>query len=64
MTQKLPGYPLAAVLVGILLSSALSLPNFSAYAWQDGEHDDDHKKGKKDHYHDNDKKEGSHGGSE
>ena len=48
MTQKSARYVLAAVLVGILLSSALSLPNFSAYAWQGGEHDDDHKKGKKD----------------
>ena len=55
MAQKLGSFVLAAVLVGILLSSAVALPNFSAYAWSGQNHDDDHKKGKKDGDHDDKK---------
>ena len=75
MVQKLQGYLLASVLVGILLSSALSVPNFSAFAdkggtqdnddkkknEQNGDHDDQHKKPKKDPDKDNDRKECKHG---
>ena len=77
MVQKLQGYLLAAVLVGILLSSALSVPNFLAFAdkggkqdnddkkknEQNGDHDDQHKKPKKDpdKDKDNDRKECKHG---
>ena len=75
MVQKLQGYLLAAVLVGILLSSALSVPNFSAFAdkggtqdnddkkknEQNGDHDDQHKKPKKDPDKDKDRKECKHG---
>src|SRR5436309_15677079 len=77
MMKKLQRYLLAAVLVRILVSSGISISNFTALAdkgkkqknddkkknEQNGDHDDQHKKPKKDpdKDKDNDRKECKHG---